>query len=63
MTANQIAMLIYAVFLIFILIVNFLYFFQVFKYRLSGDISLTILSLHLLTIVTILVVSGVLLSV
>ncbi len=53
MSINQIILIGYGVFLAIILIINLLYFFQVFKYRLPGDASLPILAIYLLIIVTI----------
>lgn len=49
--------IIYGVFLAAILIVNLLYIFQVFKYRLKNDASLLVLALHLLIIIGILATS------
>lgn len=47
MVINSFVVAGYAVFLLLILIVNLLYFFQVFKYRLPGDASLTVLIIHI----------------
>lgn len=44
----------YAVFLLLILFVNLLYFFQVFKYRLPGDASLPVLLTHIILMVVVL---------
>lgn len=52
----------YGVFLAIMLVVNLLYFFQVFKYRLPNDYSLPILTIHLLLILAILIISSVILS-
>ncbi len=46
MAANGLVLGAYVVFLLIILLVNLLYFFQVFKYRLPGDASLLALGLH-----------------
>jgi len=54
MTANGYILLIYALFLLFTLVVNLLYFFQVFKYRLPGDASLTVLSAHIILMLLVL---------
>ena len=56
--SNTIILAVYAGFLLMILIINLLYFFQVFKYRLPGDASIPILIIHLALILTILVVSS-----
>ena len=63
MLANQIVLAVYAAFLLIILVINLLYFFQVFKYRLPGDASTPILIVHLMLIVTILVFSSLYLGV
>ena len=55
---NEIILGVYAGFLLMILIINLLYFFQVFKYRLPGDASVPILVIHLALVLTILVVSS-----
>lgn len=52
----------YGLFLAIMLVVNLLYFFQVFKYRLPSDYSLPILTVHLMLILGILIVSSVILS-
>lgn len=52
----------YGIFLAVMLVVNLLYFFQVFKYRLPNDNSLPILTVHLLLILTVLIVSTIILS-
>jgi len=59
MIGNQIALGVYAAFLLLILVINLLYIFQVFKYRLQGDASITVLVIHIILIVTILTVSGI----
>lgn len=48
----------YSIFLLLMLGINLLYFFQVFKYRLPGDASGVVVALHLILIVTVLVVSS-----
>lgn len=55
---NVIALGIYAGFLLLILIINLLYVFQVFKYRLPNDASIPILVIHISLMVTILVFSS-----
>jgi hypothetical protein len=57
--SNIVILAIYAGFLLMILVINLLYFFQVFKYRLPGDASIPILIIHLALVVTILIVSSV----
>ena len=57
--ASIIALSIYGGFLLLILVINLLYVFQVFKYRLPGDASIPILVLHIALIITILIVSSV----
>jgi len=61
--ANGIILAIYSAFLVMILVINLLYFFQVFKYRLPGDASIPILIIHLSLIVTILIASSLYLGV
>jgi len=63
MLTNNIALAGYAAFLAVILIVNLLYFFQVFRYRLPGDASIPILVIHIALILTILISSSILLGV
>ncbi|MDP3992803.1 MAG: hypothetical protein Q8Q05_01135 [bacterium] len=55
---NVVALGVYAGFLLLILIINLLYVFQVFKYRLPGDASIPILVIHISLMVTILVFSS-----
>lgn len=55
---SVIALSIYGGFLLLILIINLLYVFQVFKYRLPGDASIPILVIHISLMVTILVFSS-----
>jgi len=62
MALNNIVLVGYAAFLVLILVVNLLYFFQVFKYRLPGDASIPVLVLHLALMLTVLIVSSILLS-
>lgn len=62
MIGNQIALGVYAAFLLIILIINLLYVFQVFKFRLTGDASFLALSIHIGLIVTILVFSSIFLN-
>jgi hypothetical protein len=49
----------YGLFLAIMLVVNLLYFFQVFKYRLPGDASIPVLSTHIFLVLLILVFSGI----
>lgn len=58
MSGNGFILLGYSIFLLIILVINLLYFFQVFKYRLPGDASLIVVSLHLSLIILTLVISG-----
>lgn len=58
MTINPFALLAYGLFLLVALIINLLYVFQVFKYRLPGDASLGVLSLHIILVLTVLFVSS-----
>lgn len=58
MLTNQITLAIYAGFLLLILVINLLYFFQVFKYRLPGDASIPILLIHMSLVVGILIFSA-----
>ena len=60
--ANNIALGIYAGFLLLILVINLLYFFQIFRFRLPGDASIPLLVVHLGLIVTILIFSGIFLT-
>jgi hypothetical protein len=53
MELNQYVLLGYAVFLFVMLLVNLLYFFQVYKYRLPGDASIPILVIHILLLLTV----------
>jgi hypothetical protein len=53
----------YSLFLLLILIVNLLYFFQVFQYRLPGDASVRILTFHTIILISILLISTILLGV
>lgn len=47
----------YGVFLLLMLIINLLYLFQVFRYRLPGDASLIVVAIHLGLLFTVLTVS------
>ncbi|MEK7170900.1 MAG: hypothetical protein AAB774_01170 [Patescibacteria group bacterium] len=58
MLSSTIAVGVYAGFLLMILIINLLYFFQIFRFRLPGDASIPLLVIHLGLIVTILIISG-----
>ncbi len=60
---NGIVSGVYAAFLLLILVINLLYFFQVFKYRLPGDFSIPILVIHLTLIMTILIISSIYLGI
>lgn len=54
MPANGLVLTAYIIFLLIILLINLLYFFQVFKYRLPGDASLLVLGVHIALIITVL---------
>lgn len=55
---DQVVLIAYGAFLFVLLIINLLYFFQIFKYRLPGDASIPVLVIHLLLLVTVLVASS-----
>lgn len=57
MTTSNIILAAYSVFLLIILIINLLYFFQVFKYRLPGDLSLPLLTIHIILMLVIIVIT------
>ena len=57
MTINNAVLTGYAVFLFIMLVINLLYFFQVFKYRLPGDASITVLLFHIILMATVLTAS------
>lgn len=61
MSANTLVYLAYGIFLLVILFVNLLYFFQVFKYRLPGDASLLVLGVHVALMLLVLFGGGLLL--
>jgi len=58
MIINPFALLAYGLFLLVALIVNLLYIFQVFKYRLPGDASLSVLTLHIILVLTVIFTSS-----
>jgi hypothetical protein len=53
MEINQIVLLGYALFLAVMLLINFLYFFQVYRYRLPGDASVGIMVIHIILLLVI----------
>lgn len=55
MVFNKYVLIVYGIFLLVLLIVNILYFLQIFKYRLPGDASMTVVTLHILLVVAVLV--------
>lgn len=57
--SNHIAQGVYAAFLLVILIINLLYFFQVFRFRLPGDVSIIVLVIHSAILLSILVASSI----
>jgi hypothetical protein len=63
MSVNTALLAGYGLFLLIILLINLLYFFQVFQYRLPGDVSIKILSLHTILLVSTLVISTLLMGV
>jgi len=63
MLGNQIALGVYAAFLLLILVINLLYVFQIFKYRLPGDASIAVLVIQIGLIAGILIFSSIYLSV
>lgn len=60
---NQVVLIAYGAFLFVLLVINLLYFFQVFRYRLPGDASIPVLVIHLILVVSILVASSAYLSI
>ena len=62
MLSSQIALSVYAAFLLLILVINLLYFFQIFRFRLPGDASVPLLVVHLGLVMTILIISGIYLT-
>lgn len=48
MSVNIFILLGYGIFLTLILFINLLYFYQIFKYRLSGDASIVIVTVHII---------------
>lgn len=59
MELNQYVLLGYAVFLFVMLLVNLLYFFQVYKYRLPGDASIPILVIHIILLLTVITATSI----
>jgi len=62
MSIDTLILLIYSLFLLFLMVINFLYFYQVFQYRLPNDASLKVLAFHTTSMVAVLVVSAMLLG-
>lgn len=58
MTVPNAVLIGYAVFLFIMLVINLLYFFQVFKYRLPGDASMAVLFFHIVLMTATLAVSS-----
>lgn len=54
MPTNSLVLIAYSIFLILILLVNLLYFFQIFKYRLPGDASFLALGFHIALMILVL---------
>lgn len=59
MSGMGIAAVVYGIFLLIILIINLLYIFQILKFRLPGDASLTILSIHILMMIGVIIISSI----
>ncbi|MEX1051820.1 MAG: hypothetical protein WEC83_00310 [Patescibacteria group bacterium] len=57
MVASNAVLIGYAVFLFIMLVINLLYFFQVFKYRLPGDASIGVLFVHIVLMASVLTAS------
>lgn len=53
MEFNQIVLLGYALFLAVMLVINLLYFFQVYRYRLPGDAAVGIMVVHIILLLAI----------
>jgi hypothetical protein len=53
MGLNDVILIGYAAFLFILLAINLLYFFQVFKYRLPGDASVSVLVIHLILVLSV----------
>lgn len=53
METNDVILIGYAAFLFILLAINMLYFFQVFKYRLPGDASISVLTIHLILVLSV----------
>lgn len=62
LSLNDWVLIVYGAFLLLILTINLLYFFQVFQYRLPGDASIKILFVHLALIVAVLIGSTIMLG-
>ncbi len=58
MTVYDYSLIIYGIFLVILLVINLLYFFQIFRYRLPGDASLWMVSIYLAVIIFTLFVGG-----
>lgn len=58
MSYRQYLLIGYGLFLIVILVLNLLYFFQVSRFRLKGDASLLALTVHILTMVLVFLIGG-----
>lgn len=53
MELNSYVLLGYSLFLAVMLLVNLLYFFQVYKYRLPGDASIAVLIIHIILLLAV----------
>jgi len=58
MSYRQYLLIGYAIFLLIILILNLLYFFQVSRFRLKGDASFLALMIHILLMIVIFLIGG-----
>jgi hypothetical protein len=63
MSVNDWILVGYGLFLLIILVINLLYFFQVFQYRMPGDASLKVLFAHVILVMLVLIASTGLLGV
>lgn len=62
MTLSNTALIIYSGFLLVILLINLLYFFQVFRYHLPGDASIPVLIVYVILVTTVLFTSELLIN-
>lgn len=60
MNINDLIAIGYGFFLLVILIINLLYVFQVYQYRLKGDASIMVLAVHIIIVLTVIFASSIL---